>query len=77
MNPPPLHHGPIATGQDSIPPRRPGVQSEYGRQARSAAHLVTVSLPTGLAIARASTVGLSLWRLARDDNVPRVGDAAV
>jgi FdhD protein len=29
----------------------------------------TVSLPTSLAVERASAAGLSLWSLARDDSV--------
>ena len=31
--------------------------------------LVTVSLPTTMAVARAEAAGLSLWVLARDDSV--------
>jgi FdhD protein len=31
--------------------------------------LVTVSLPTSMAVSRAQTAGLSLWSLARDDSV--------
>jgi FdhD protein len=31
--------------------------------------LVTVSLPTSMAVSRAQTAGLSLWALARDDSV--------
>lgn len=34
--------------------------------------LVTVSLPTSMAVARAQAAGLSLWCLARDDSVLRV-----
>ncbi|MXO70212.1 formate dehydrogenase accessory sulfurtransferase FdhD [Alteraurantiacibacter buctensis] len=34
--------------------------------------LVTVSLPTSMAVARAQSAGLSLWCLARDDSVLRV-----
>lgn len=34
--------------------------------------LVTVSLPTSMAVARAEAAGLSLWCLARDDSVLRV-----
>lgn len=36
--------------------------------------LVTVSLPTGMAVERAKTAGLSLWALARDDSVLLVND---
>jgi len=38
--------------------------------------LVTVSLPTSLAVERAQAAGLSLWALARDDSVLLVNDAA-
>lgn len=38
--------------------------------------LVTVSLPTSLAVERASTAGLSLWALARPDSVLLVNDAS-
>jgi FdhD protein len=38
--------------------------------------LVTVSLPTSLAVQRAKAAGLSLWVLARDDSVLLVNDAA-
>lgn len=39
--------------------------------------LVTVSLPTSMAVDRARAAGLSLWVLARDDSVLRIGgDAA-
>ena len=38
--------------------------------------LVTVSLPTSLAVQRAHDAGLSLWALARDDSVLCVNDAA-
>ena len=38
--------------------------------------LVTVSLPTTMAVARAQTAGLSLWVLARDDSVLLVNDAS-
>ncbi|MGX7896484.1 formate dehydrogenase accessory sulfurtransferase FdhD [Tsuneonella sp. HG222] len=38
-----------------------------------ATRLVTVSLPTSMAVARAAAAGLSLWCLARDDSVLRVG----
>lgn len=41
-----------------------------------ATRLVTVSLPTSLAVARARAAGLSLWSLARDDSVLLVNDAA-
>ena len=34
-----------------------------------ATRLVTVSLPTSMAVARAKQAGLSLWSLARDDSV--------
>lgn len=34
--------------------------------------LVTISLPTSMAVDRASTAGLSLWCLARDDSVLKV-----
>ena len=34
-----------------------------------ATRLVTVSLPTGMAVERAGAAGLSLWCLARDDSV--------
>jgi FdhD protein len=37
--------------------------------------LVTVSLPTSLAVERARAAGLSLWSLARDDSVLLVNDA--
>ncbi|HYD24714.1 MAG TPA: formate dehydrogenase accessory sulfurtransferase FdhD [Croceibacterium sp.] len=40
-----------------------------------ATRLVTVSLPTSMAVARAEQAGLSLWCLARDDSVLRVNDA--
>lgn len=36
--------------------------------------LVTVSLPTSLAVSRAREAGLSLWALARDDSVLLVND---
>jgi FdhD protein len=39
--------------------------------------LVCVSLPTSLAVERASPAGLSLWALARDDSVLLVNDASV
>jgi FdhD protein len=38
--------------------------------------LVTVSLPTSMAVARAEAAGLSLWALARDDSVLLVNDGA-
>jgi FdhD protein len=38
--------------------------------------LVTISLPTSLAVERARAAGLSLWALARDDSVLLVNDAA-
>ncbi len=38
--------------------------------------LVTVSLPTSMAVARAAAAGLSLWVLARDDSVLVVNDAS-
>ena len=38
--------------------------------------LVTVSLPTTLAVERAGAAGLSLWALARDDSVLLVNDAS-
>lgn len=38
--------------------------------------LVTVSLPTGMAVERAKTAGLSLWALARDDSVLLVNDGS-
>ena len=38
--------------------------------------LVTVSLPTSLAVERARAAGLSLWVLARDDSVICVNDAS-
>lgn len=41
-----------------------------------ATRLVTVSLPTSMAIARAQEAGLSLWSLARDDSVLLVNEAA-
>ncbi|MEO6552175.1 MAG: formate dehydrogenase accessory sulfurtransferase FdhD [Croceibacterium sp.] len=41
-----------------------------------ATRLVTVSLPTTLAVERATAAGLSLWCLARDDSVLRVSAAA-
>lgn len=44
---------------------------------RAGAHtLVTISLPTSLAVARASAAGLSLWCLARPDSVLLVNDGA-
>lgn len=41
-----------------------------------ATSLVTVSLPTSLAVERATAAGLSLWALARDDSVLLVNDAS-
>jgi len=41
-----------------------------------ATSLVTVSLPTSLAVERASQAGLSLWCLARKDSVLLVNDAS-
>jgi FdhD protein len=41
-----------------------------------ATRLVTVSLPTSMAVERAKAGGLSLWCLARDDSVLRVNDGA-
>jgi len=41
-----------------------------------ATRLVTVSLPTSMAVARAGQAGLSLWSLARDDSVLQVINAA-
>ena len=38
--------------------------------------LVTVSLPTSMAVDRAKAAGLSLWVLARDDSVLVVNDAS-
>jgi FdhD protein len=44
---------------------------------RAGAHtLVTISLPTSLAVERARTAGLSLWCLARDDSVLLVNEGA-
>jgi FdhD protein len=42
-----------------------------------ATRLVTVSLPTSMAVARAKQAGLSLWSLAREDSVLLVNDASV
>lgn len=42
-----------------------------------ATSLVTVSLPTSLAVTRASAAGLSLWALARSDSILLVNDAAL
>jgi FdhD protein len=39
-----------------------------------ATRLVTVSLPTSMAVARAEQAGLSLWSLARDDSVLLVNE---
>jgi len=41
-----------------------------------ATRLVTVSLPTSMAVARARQAGLSLWSLARDDSVLLVHDGS-
>ena len=41
-----------------------------------ASTLVTVSLPTSMAVERARAAGLSLWVLARDDSVTLVNDAS-
>ncbi|GGC36850.1 sulfurtransferase FdhD [Novosphingobium marinum] len=41
-----------------------------------ATSLVTISLPTSMAVERASKAGLSLWALARDDSVLFVNDAS-
>ena len=41
-----------------------------------ATRLVTVSLPTSMAVDRAAAAGLSLWSLAREDSVLVVKDAA-
>lgn len=41
-----------------------------------ATSLVTVSLPTSLAVERAKAAGLSLWVLAREDSVLLVNDAS-
>ncbi|MCB2077784.1 MAG: formate dehydrogenase accessory sulfurtransferase FdhD [Novosphingobium sp.] len=38
--------------------------------------VVTISLPTSLAVERAKAAGLSLWALARDDSVLLVNDAS-
>jgi len=38
--------------------------------------LVTISLPTSMAVARASAAGLSLWCLAREDSVLRIVPSA-
>lgn len=40
-----------------------------------ATRLVTISLPTSMAVERAKAAGLSLWCLARDDSVIRVNGA--
>ncbi len=48
---------------------------EKAVRARATA-LVTVSLPTSLAVERAGAAGLSLWALARDDSVLMVNDAS-
>ena len=41
-----------------------------------ATRLVTISLPTSMAVERAAVAGLSLWCLARDDSVLRVHGGA-
>ena len=41
-----------------------------------ATRLVTVSLPTSMAVTRAGEAGLSVWSLARDDSVLLVNDGA-
>ncbi|RKF22689.1 formate dehydrogenase accessory sulfurtransferase FdhD [Altericroceibacterium spongiae] len=41
-----------------------------------AAQLVTISLPTSMAVERARAAGLSLWSLARDDSVLLVNDGS-
>jgi FdhD protein len=41
-----------------------------------ATRLVTVSLPTSMAVVRAEQAGLSLWSLARDDSVLLVNDGS-
>ena len=41
-----------------------------------ASRLVTVSLPTSMAVERAQAAGLSLWSLARDDSVLVVNEGA-
>ncbi len=41
-----------------------------------ATRLVTVSLPTSMAVARAEQASLSLWCLARDDSILRVNDGS-
>lgn len=41
-----------------------------------ATRLVTVSLPTSMAVTRAQEAGLSLWSLARDDSVLLVNDGS-
>lgn len=41
-----------------------------------ASTLVTVSLPTSMAVARARAAGLSLWVLAREDSVTLVNDGS-
>jgi FdhD protein len=38
--------------------------------------LITVSLPTSMAVQRATAAGLSLWVLARDDSVTLVNDGS-
>ena len=47
------------------------------KSVRSGAHtLVTISLPTSMAVARARAAGLSLWCLARADSVLLVNDGS-
>ena len=41
-----------------------------------ATRLVTVSLPTSMAVSRAAQAGLSLWSLARDDSALIVNDGS-
>jgi len=55
------------------------VQAEQAveKAVRAGAHtLVTISLPTSLAVARAQAAGLSLWVLARGDSVLLAHDGA-
>lgn len=42
-----------------------------------ATRLVTISLPTSMAVERARSAGLSLWCLARDDSVLRIDEGTV
>ena len=53
-----------------------GGQPHHIAVAAGATTLVTVSLPTSLAVERAVAAGLSLWVLARDDAVTLVNDAS-